>query len=118
MNTKEIKEIGKFFGYNVILFKGNEIFDGNEILKTVGDNVSFFGKEMMFTGRFCKDVAKDTNFRFDTDWNLLMFLIDQIKVKNIEEYTLLDKIDDALICIDQKETFKACIQFINFYNKS
>lgn len=61
---------------------------------------------------------EETDLHFDDDWNWLMEVIDTIKVQTIEDYTLIDKIDDALICIDIKAVYAACLEFIKWYNKN
>lgn len=56
--------------------------------------------------------------RFHSDWNWLMEVIDTIKAQILEEYTLIDKIDDALISIDIEAVYAACLEFIEWYNKN
>ena len=52
------------------------------------------------------------------DWNQLMVVIDAIKCCSVEEYTLIDDIDDALICIEIGDTWKACVEFCKWYKEN
>lgn len=54
---------------------------------------------------------------FNKSWDWLMPVIDQIKCVGVDEYTLIDNIDDVLICIELQKTFEAVIEFIEWYNE-
>jgi hypothetical protein len=49
------------------------------------------------------------------DW--LMPVIDKTKCLLIEEYTLIDRIDDALICVELEDVYCAVVAFIEWYNQ-
>jgi len=54
--------------------------------------------------------------KYHYDWNWLMPVIDAIKCVDVDKYTLLDAIDDALICIDIEETWGRVVKFIEWHN--
>lgn len=100
MTKKEIQEgnllIAKFIGmYETEL----GWFDYEEILKLPNTTDNTFDKLL-----------------FHEDWNWLMSVIDYIKCIGIEEYHLLDKIDDNLIICELEETYKSVISLIKWYN--
>ena len=95
-----------------------EILEGNKLI------MQFLEIPQLITGEYhavfgnIRQYYTGENYlKFHSSWDWLMPVIDSIKCYTVDEYTLIDNIDDALICIDIEETYQSCVEFIKWYNK-
>ena len=72
--------------------------------------ITYCGK----TGSYGCEVGKE---HFHNDWAWLMPVISVIKDNSLEEYHLIDIIDDALTDVSIRGTYDAVVEFIKWYNK-
>lgn len=61
---------------------------------------------------------EDIELEYHSSWDWLMPVVDTIKSKLVEEYTLIDKIDDALISVEIQAVYDACVEFIEWHNEN
>lgn len=77
-NLVELENILSFLGIKFIDYKGQRTSNGHEKAITVGEIKEFFGKEVMCSGMFIKDIERSKMFDFQNDWNDLMFLVEKL----------------------------------------
>lgn len=130
MNTyyMELEAILTFLGIEFIDFKGKRTSNGHKTAKTIEEIKNFFGKEVMTTGQFIKDIDW---WDFKNDWNDLMFLTEKIEesgflfdifkksasIHTTEGYTISD-ISGKAVQSKKIATYSACIDFLKWYNKN
>lgn len=118
-NLIELEAILSFIGIEFIDYKGKRTSNGHRTARSVGEIRNFFGKDdIQTTGMFIEDIERSKMFDIKNDWNWIMFVVDLIKGQSCEEYHLLDAIDDALICVEKKDVYKAILAYIDWYNKN
>ena len=113
MEKEEIKLIGKFMGYNVIIYKGHETFDSNPSYRTIGETKFLWhGMYLMFTGRYVKDVS----YPFNQSWDYLIPIIDRINRTGID-CRIINDLHAAILSVNIKDAYKETINFIRWYNQ-
>lgn len=73
---QELESILTFLGIEFIDNNGHRLTNGHKTAKTIGEIKAFFGKEVMTSGQFLKDIDW---WDFKKNWNDLFFLVEKIK---------------------------------------
>jgi hypothetical protein len=112
-----------FMGFEIIDYKGKQIYNGNKNAKTIGELKTLWGGLYLeHTGRWVKDVK----YPFNTDFNYLIPVIRRIEEQgyvvaivgiSYKVYKLLDEQNPivSLVCGDlSKKTEMTCDLLVNF----
>ncbi|MHA1482216.1 MAG: hypothetical protein ACTSQA_02115 [Candidatus Heimdallarchaeaceae archaeon] len=83
------------------------------ILKFIGAEFSEPYWRIPKTGRWTQD-----KIQYHSSWDWLKPVIAKIKDNSLNEYHLIDKIDQADISGDRDATYNAVVEFIKFYNQN
>lgn len=133
----ELEMVLTFLGFEFIDYNGQRTSNGHNTIKIIGHLKEFFGKEIMTSGQFIKDINW---FDFETNWNDLMFLVANIEnLKDKDNFILYDVtiFSDAVLIADQQgneivlinksdngefttkieAVYLACVKFIKWYNE-
>ena len=124
----ELETILSFLGIIFIDYKGNRTSNGHIAAKTIGEIKDFFGKEVMASGQFIKDI---NHWDFQNNWNDLIFLTEKIEeiegnrfkveiynnVCRIYDHQEYEDITEITAETKIKATKNACVEFILWYNQ-
>lgn len=107
MNTEKNKIIAEFMGYEKIVFPENSRWLGQ------------------YKNQFTKRIYELKELDFDSDWNLLMEVVEKIfktaedeKIEDEADCTeLLPVIKEAFYAPQKENVYNCCLDFIIWYNE-